>query len=328
MAAPVTLQSIYNQCFLLADAENDNGFFQQAEVVQYINNSYAKLYDLLTSFPDSDYNLRWYYFRTTQLNQSFGVGTNAGATTFTGTLLGTTISHGSVQLYTTLGLAGVDNGSGTISGNGLTGTINYTTGAISVTFTIPPMWGSNISATYVGSVSTVNTYSLPLNHYKPRGLDLQISQANQGTQWVSIRNFMFMERNQYNYLYNPIAISILGGTNLLYRVLDQYLELIPTPNIANLNFRLGYIPTYPALVSMTDTFDGVNGWEEFILFDVVIKMLTKQEADASVWIGEKAETVKRIEAMASARDVGNPQRVSDTVQGQSNGPFMIGGLPL
>jgi hypothetical protein len=333
LAAPVTLASIRGQALLRADAVN-NPFFTTAEVNQYINNSYAELYDLLTGFPDSEWNLQQYYFKTTYLNQAIGTGTAAGAVTFTATLPGAgNQMKGTLTIYNN-GAVATDNGSGTISaisgtGNPATGTINYTSGAISVTFTTAPVPGSCISVSYVGTYSTTDTYNLPSNHYKARGLDLQIGQTVAGTQYVSIRSFMFMERNQYNYLYNPIAISILGGTNLLYRIIgSSSLKLIPTPNIANLNFRLWYIPTYTAMVSDTDTMDGVDGWEEYVIVDTVIKMMAKQETDTTPWDIAKAGLIKRIEAMAANRDVGNPQRVADTVQGQSNGPFMIGGLPF
>jgi hypothetical protein len=41
----------------------------------------------------------------------------------------------------------VDNGSGAISGTGISGTINYTTGAYSVTFTVAPANGVAVTAT-------------------------------------------------------------------------------------------------------------------------------------------------------------------------------------
>ena len=337
MPAPVTLASVRNQALQRADLVN-SAFVTTAEVNQYINNSYAELWDLLAANPESEWNLQEFFFSTGQINQAFGIGTSAGATTFTGTLGGTPISPGSVQIYQGglgpyTGQVAQDNGSGSISGTwmggSISGTVNYSSGAISVTLPMAPPPGGPISATYVGAYSTQDTYVLPSNLYKPRGLDLQIAQAQGGTQFVTIRNFMFQERNQYNYLYNPIAIGILGGTNILYRIIGtQFLKLIPTPNIANLKFKLWYIPTYTALVNDSDTFDGINGWEEYVILDVVIKMLAKQQQDTTAWDMGKAAMLKRIEAMSPTRDVGTPQRVSDSVQGTSMGPYMIGGLPI
>lgn len=75
------------------------------------------------------------------------VGTGDGSTeTFS-----YTASHGVVPgTYTiTAGsVSGTDNGSGTISGTGISGTINYVSGAVSVTFTSAPSDGQAIDAAY------------------------------------------------------------------------------------------------------------------------------------------------------------------------------------
>jgi len=70
----------------------------------------------------------------------------------------------------------------------------------------------------------------------------------------------------------------------------------------------------PALARMTvdgDTFDGVNGWEEWIILDVCIKCRAKEETDAQVFMAQLERQQKRIEAMKTERDMGNPERIQD-----------------
>lgn len=75
---------------------------------------------------------------------SIGTG-NGSQTTFTGTL---PTSNGPLypnSLFVVAGgVTGSDNGSGTITGNGLSGTINYNSGAISVTYNVAPANGTQL----------------------------------------------------------------------------------------------------------------------------------------------------------------------------------------
>jgi hypothetical protein len=79
---------------------------------------------------------------------STSVGTGDGSTTeFTGTLPHTTgIVEGSVKVTTSDGLTLIDNGDGTLSGDG-TGTIVYSSGALDVTFNRAPASAATIAAT-------------------------------------------------------------------------------------------------------------------------------------------------------------------------------------
>ena len=67
---------------------------------------------------------------------------------FTGTFARLPIRPGTVRI-TSGAVSGIDDGAGAISGTGITGTINYTTGAVAVTFTVAPILAAQPSA--VGS---------------------------------------------------------------------------------------------------------------------------------------------------------------------------------
>jgi len=58
-------------------------------------------------------------------------------------------------------------------------------------------------------------------------------------------------------------------------------------------------------------FDGISGWDEYVVVDAAIKCLAKEETDASVLLGAKAALIQRIESAACNRDAGSPATISD-----------------
>lgn len=90
---------------------------------------------------------------TTVTNEVLGTGTGA-QTTFTGTLAfkagNPKATCYDIAINTNpAGITGQDNNVGVFIGTGLTGTINYTTGAYSITFTVAPALATQVRATYV-----------------------------------------------------------------------------------------------------------------------------------------------------------------------------------
>ena len=84
----------------------------------------------------------------------------------------------SVKIFDSGIQVGVDNGDGSITGTGITGSINYTTGALSLTFTTAPANGNKITVSYdyvsedpslydqIGSVELrLTPYNFRLNQY-------------------------------------------------------------------------------------------------------------------------------------------------------------------
>ncbi len=67
------------------------------------------------------------------------------------------------------------------------------------------------------------------------------------------------------------------------------------------------------------SFDGIDGWEEYVIIDAAIKAQIKQEGDYSGLAGQKMEMKARIEAMAEGRDVGEASHVSDVLGANSYG---------
>ena len=153
-------------------------------------------------------------------------------------------------------------------------------------------------------VSGDDTYALPADFYKLLGVDLVVDSKGNA---VTLRPFQFEQRNAY--LFTP-TWNIVGLSYLRYMVLGDNIKFVPQPNSPQ-QIRVWYAPLCSDLVNDSDTFQGINGWEEYVVVDLCIKMLAKEESDVSVFAAQKAALVQRIEEMKVMRDIGAPGRIAD-----------------
>lgn len=79
---------------------------------------------------------------------------------------------------------------------------------------------------------------------------------------------------------------------------------------------IGYIPSMPALVADGDTFDGINGWEEYIVIDAAIKAGIKEEQDVTDLGAQKMAILDRIKRSAPNRDAGSPLMMTDVYKAE------------
>lgn len=147
---------------------------------------------------------------------------------------------------------------------------------------------------------TTESYALPSTFYKLMGVDYTLN----GQRWP-MKKFMFNERHRYN----PTSTLLPAQT----------LTLWVTPPITK-------------LVATSDTLDGVNGWEDYIIYSAAIDALQKEESDTTDTERRLQAVKSRIEAMSSDRDQGSPERVKDVTsvsslfdQGTSYRYRVIGG---
>lgn len=152
------------------------------------------------------------------------------------------------------------------------------------------------------TVANTDSYPLPTDFYKLKGVDAQIT----NDKWYSMRPFNFNERNRNN----DVTWGLINGPNIRYRLLGDSIKFSPAPE-ANYDIRLWYTPTAPKLVADTDTLKDLNFYADYVIVDVAIKYLQKEESDVSVLMQQKAELKRRIETMANNRDEGQPESISD-----------------
>jgi len=152
-----------------------------------------------------------------------------------------------------------------------------------------------------------SSYTLPsATVYKLRGLDIDL-----GGSWVPVYSFEYLERDRYQ---DTTVARLVASVK--YRWMGTAIEFLPADHAAG-TYRLRYVPLFVPMTRDTDTFDGHNGFEEYIVTDAAIKCKDKEESSVSVLQESKRLLTKRIEAMANVRDYGNADKVQDVRREQS-----------
>ena len=159
---------------------------------------------------------------------------------------------------------------------------------------------------YVSSYSfttstNTDTYALPSGMLKLLGVDY-VRGVNSA---YSLKSFKWQERNRYR---EPYYLN--DSINLQYQIRGNNLVFMPMPQ-GNQQIKVWYIPAATLLTQNTDSFDGINGWEEYVVIDAAIKMLVKEESDTSELMMAKEAMRQRVLQASSARDSNEPARVVD-----------------
>lgn len=159
---------------------------------------------------------------------------------------------------------------------------------------------------------TDDTYPLPADHFREISVDALFASSNC---WITCHRFMENERNRFRWLsgwqYNrPIY----------YRLRGNSITFIPQPN-GVFSVQLNYYPTYQKLVgtfaadgSLIDgsaVFDGINGWEEEMIWRAVAYCKQKGDEDAGFALARVQEMDQRIDAIADSRDMDGSERINE-----------------
>lgn len=148
---------------------------------------------------------------------------------------------------------------------------------------------------------------IPKPIYKLLGLDMGLNISNNG--WVTVDKYNFIDRNRF--FYPNTASTIYGVFNCRYRWMGDNIEFIPVPS-SRQPFRIQYIPKLPVLLAPQDiTTTNVSGWLEYVITDVAIKILQKEESDTATLERQKMALTARINSSANNRDAGRPDTISD-----------------
>jgi hypothetical protein len=146
--------------------------------------------------------------------------------------------------------------------------------------------------------------------YKLAGMDLGINTSNNA--WVTLQRFDFIDRNKY--VYPNSTSTIYGVYNMRYRLMGNYVNIIPTP-AGNQQIRMWYSPRLPGLLQDTDvTTIGYSGWIRYPIVRAAKYALDKEESDTTKLDAEISYMKMRIEQASQNRDAGIPDTISETRQ--------------
>lgn len=175
-------------------------------------------------------------------------------------------------------------------------------------YPIPNGYDNYLGGTYTG-VSGTPSKAL----YKLAGMDLSVNTSTVTPAWVTLRKFNFIDRNKY--VYPNSTSTIYGVYNMSYRLMGDFINIIPTP-AGNQTIRMWYAPKLPALLQDTDlTTLGYSGWLRYPIVRAAKYALDKEEgSDTSKLDAEIAFLKLRIEQTSQNRDEGAPDTISNTRQ--------------
>lgn len=143
---------------------------------------------------------------------------------------------------------------------------------------------------------TCAIYRLPTDFYKLRGVDYTVNNVT-----LPMKKFNFRERND----------SQNRSSIVRYRLIGNQLHFIPTPPAQIIT--LWIVPVFSGFngSDLEEEFDGINGWEEYVVLDCAVQALVQEESDASQVMAERQILETQIEGMKTDRDHENAERVGD-----------------
>lgn len=97
-----------------------------------------------------------------------------------------------------------------------------------------------------------------------------------------------------------------------YRIVRDKMHIRPTPTTAGHTITYVYNPAYADKVADTETIDGINGWEEYIVQEVAADVCQRDETDPALHLQRAAQMRAEIEALAYDRDEG-PEYIQDVL---------------
>ncbi len=164
---------------------------------------------------------------------------------------------------------------------------------------------------YLGGVYGGSSGDPAKAFYKLAGMDLGVNTSNNA--WVTLLKFDFIERNKY--VYPNSTSTIYGVYNMRYRLMGNFVNIIPTP-AGNQQIRMWYSPKLPALLLDSDvTTLGYSGWLRYPIVRAAKYALDKEEgSDTSKLDQELVYLKQRIEQASQNRDAGIPDKISNTRQ--------------
>ncbi len=159
----------------------------------------------------------------------------------------------------------------------------------------------------ITTVAGTLVYALDDEIFRVRRVDLV-----EGSARFPVERFNFVEppyRNSY-----PTTVSAGGYPR--YAIIgqgadgsDSSIMFDPDPGVRT--FEVWYVQAPPVITDSGDSFDGVAGWESWVVCYIALRMCIRGETDPTPIQMEMARIEQRIKTSAAKRDVSRASRVAD-----------------
>jgi hypothetical protein len=192
-------------------------------------------------------------------------------------------------------------------------------------------YGENYDAvvtpyTFQTTDNTTTLYAPPADFYKSLGVDLCVAGLDTTSpfNWFSIAQFNFGERNRSSIV--PYLNNINISVDYRYKIYSNKIWLAP-PAFVGSSYRIWYAPRLTLLVSDSDQIlsSFQSGWEELIVLETAIKMMTKAQLDTTDLAGMYVLEKQRLTDVVANRDAGVPSTVVDVYGPGSGSQSNMGG---
>lgn len=115
--------------------------------------------------------------------------------------------------------------------------------------------------------------------------------------------------------------NLYGDGRVAYELAKNIILIRPSA-AAGANYTLYYIPKLPIFTDLADEVDSyyltISGWHEYIVVDVAIKALAKEESDVQTLQVQKEQLKQRIITSAANRNAGDVARIQSTYGGDDD----------
>jgi hypothetical protein len=160
--------------------------------------------------------------------------------------------------------------------------------------------GNFVTLTVDNTSAGSNSLGLAGDFYKLIHVEVDLG----GDKPQALNRWSFKERHLYG------SSGWVAGEPIAYRLTGSILNFMPTPEAAHA-LSIWYIPAITDLADDADTFDGRNGWEEWVVLDAAIKVKAKEETDIGELVHERDALWADICPSVAHQDQSGPDYVQD-----------------
>lgn len=163
----------------------------------------------------------------------------------------------------------------------------------------------------------VRDYALPSDFFRLVALAMsETASAGQGATWLEPRRFVSADlaAQETRLPVSPLDLryALTGAQGNSSEVASSaQIRFYPPPQHV-WSVRVVYLPT---LLQPGDgvgnTFDGVNGWDTFLVAHACATVAAMQEEDPGFWLAQKTEVSRQVAALGADRDRAVPLQVAD-----------------